>query len=137
MGASRPIREGLFLEGPPPRLLGSRCRETGEVFYPAQVMNPTTCKAGTMEPAEIPGDGTLVNWSVISRAAPGFESPYAMAVIKLRAGPMLTTQLADWQKVALRTGMPVELVIGAIRHDPDGTAVTGPKFRPIDQGGKS
>ena len=132
MPNSRPIREGLFIDGAPPRLLGSRCRETGEAFYPAQVMNPTTCRAGTMEPIELSGSGTLLNFSVVARAAPGFESPYAMGIIRLDAGPTLTTQLADWQGVKLRTGMSVELVIGAIRHDPDGAAVLGPKFRPVE-----
>jgi uncharacterized OB-fold protein len=133
MKNSRPIRENLFVDGAPPRLLGSRCRETGETFYPAQVMNPTTSRAGTMEAVELPGEGTLVNFSVVARAAPGFESPYAMGIIRLRAGPTLTTQLAEWQGVKLRTGMAVELVIGPIRHDPDGTAVLGPKFRPVER----
>lgn len=132
MKDSRRIREDLFVEGPPPRLLGSRCRETGEVFYPAQVMNPTTSRTGTMESVELPGQGKLVNYAVVSRAAPGFESPYAMCIVKLDAGPTLTTQLADWQGVQLRTGMDVELVIGPIRHDPDGAAVMGPKFRPVE-----
>lgn len=133
MKNTRRIRGGLFVEGSPPRLLGSRCRETGEVFYPAQVMNPTTGRAGTMESVELPGHGTLLNYAVVSRAAPGFESPYAMCIVKLDAGPTLTTQLADWQGVRLRTGMEVELVIGPIRHDPDGVAVVGPKFRPIER----
>ncbi len=33
MTKERTIRDDLFVEGPPPRLLGSRCRETGEVFH--------------------------------------------------------------------------------------------------------
>lgn len=133
MKNSRLVKDGLFVEGPPPRLLGSRCRETGELFYPAQAMNPTTHRADTMEPVELPGQGTLLNFSIVSRAAPGFESPYAMGIIRLQAGPTLTTQLADWQGVKLRTGMEVELVIAPIRHDPDGVAVMGPKFRPIER----
>ena len=136
MKHSRPIREGLFVEGSPPRLLGSRCRETGELFYPAQIMNPTTSRAGTMEQVELPDRGILLNFSIVSRAAPGFESPYAMGVIKLHGGPTLTTQLADWQGVALRTGMEVELVIATIRQDPDGGAVIGPKFRPVERNSK-
>lgn len=132
MTEPRRIRDGLFVEGPPPRLLGSRCRETGELFYPAQVMNPTTSRAGTMEPVELPGEGTLLNFAVVSRAAPGFESPYAMGIVRLEAGPTLTTQLADWKDARLRTGMKVELVIAPVRHDPDGVPVLGPKFRPVE-----
>jgi uncharacterized protein len=133
MNDARPIREGLYVEGPPARLLGSRCRETGEVFYPAQVMNPTTSRAGTMESVELPGQGKLLNYAVVSRGLPGFESPYAMGIVKLAAGPTLTTQLHDWQGAQLRTGMDVELVIAPIRRDPDGTPVLGPKFRPVER----
>jgi uncharacterized OB-fold protein len=129
----RNIRDDLFVEGPPPRLLGSRCRESGEIFYPAQIMNPVTHRAGTMEPTEIAGQGTLLNFTKVMRSIPGFDSPYAIGIVRLRAGPTLTAQLIDWQGANLHIGMSVELVIGPIRHDPDGTAVIGPKFRPIER----
>ena len=132
MSKQRPIREGLYVEEPPPRLLGSRCRDTGDVFYPTQKMNPRTHRAGTMEPIELSGIGKLLTFTVVRRAAPGFECPYALAVVELDAGPKLTAQLADWQNAHLRIGMDVELVIGPIRFDPDGTVVVGPKFRVIE-----
>lgn len=133
MTKARAIRDDLFVEGPPARLLGSRCRETGEVFYPVQVMNPVTHRAGTMERVELSGEGTLLNFSKVSRSIPGFDSPYAIGVIRLQAGPTLTAQLADWQDVNLRTGMSVELIIGPVRHDSDGVALMGPKFRPVER----
>jgi uncharacterized OB-fold protein len=132
MNATRPLRSDLFVEGTPPRLIGSRCRETGEVFYPVQAMNPVTHKAGTIERVELDGAGTLLNYTRVLRGIPGFETPFAIGVIKLDAGPILTTQLADWADVDLRTGMRVELVIGQIKRDADGTVVTGPKFRPLE-----
>lgn len=132
MSKQRPIRKGLFVEGPPPRLLGSRCRETGNVFYPMQKMNPLTHRADTMEPVELPGTGRLLTFTVVRRAVSGFECPYALGVVELDAGPKLTAQLADWQNGPLRIGMEVELVIGSIRFDPDGTVVMGPKFRVLE-----
>lgn len=133
MTAARNLRDDLFVAGPPPRLLGSRCRETGEVFYPVQAMNPVTHKAGTMEPCEIEGTGELLNFTRVHRGMPGFETPLALGIVKLDAGPTLTAQLADWADVELRAGLRVDLVIGPIRHDPDGTAVIGPKFRPVEE----
>jgi len=130
MTSVRPIRDQLYVEGPPPRLIGSCCSETGEYFYPAQVMNPATQRAGTMETVEITGEGILINYSVVSRAAPGFESPYAVCIVRLDAGPVLTTQLSDWKDADLHTGMRVELVIGPIRRADDGTTLLGPMFRP-------
>ena len=131
MTTPRIIADNLFVEGPPPRLLGSRCRETGEAFYPVQSMNPVTHKAGTMEVCEFAGGGTLQNFTKIHRGMPGFDSPFALGVIALDEGPVLTAQLADWDFENLRLGQRVELVIGTIKHDPDGTAVIGPKFRPV------
>lgn len=134
MTEKRPIAENLFVEGPPPRLLGSRCRETGQAFYPVQIMNPVTHKAGTMEVCEFSGSGTLQNFTKIHRGMPGFESPFALGVIELDEGPVLTGQLADWDFESLSVGQRVELVIGMIKHDPDGVAVIGPKFRPLTEG---
>lgn len=136
MSDTRPIRDRLYVEGPPPRLLGSRCRETGEYFYPVQAMNPVTRRADTMETVELSGEGVLLNWSVVSRAAPGFDSPYAMCIVRLEDGPVLTTQLSDWKDVDLRVGMRVELVIGPICRGADGITLLGPKFRPIEGGAR-
>ena len=127
----RPVQENLFEEGPPPRLLGSRCRETGQLFYPVQVMNPVTHREGTMEQVALPSTGVLLNFSRIARAAPGLPSPFAIGVIALDGGPTLTAQLTDWQDVELRVGMPVEMTLGCVRTEPDGTSLIGPQYRPV------
>jgi uncharacterized OB-fold protein len=129
----RPIRPNLFRvagTGGRPLLLGSRCRETGTLFFPAEVMNPDTHRAGTMEPVEIDGAGRIYSVTKIARGLPGFASPYALAVIELDAGPTLIAQLEDWQDQDLRIGVPVDLVIGTVKTEKDGTHITGPKFRP-------
>lgn len=134
----RPIRPGLYVEPAgadrQPRLLGSRCRTTGQYFWPAERINPLTHEAGTMEPVEIDGKGRIVSYTIVQRGLAGFPSPYALASIQLEAGPSLIAQLEDWQERPLRLGQPVELVIGTIMTERDGTHVTGPKFRPLDGG---
>ncbi len=130
--ARLPIRPDLFVDADPPRLVGSRDRETGEVFFPAEVMNPRTMREGTLERHEFDGGGTLVAWTVVARGLPGFDSPYAMATILLDAGPGFIAQLHDWQGQALRPGMRLRLVIARIRREKDGSEVVGPKFVPVD-----
>jgi hypothetical protein len=128
-----PIRDRLFVEAASdgrPRLIGSRCRETGQVFFPRETMNPVTMKEGTLEDHEFDGAGTLVAWTVIGRGLPGFDSPYAMGTLQLDAGPSFIAQLHDWQGKSLRVGQRVALVIDRIKTEKDGTAVVGPKFRP-------
>ncbi len=129
---ARPIRPGLFQERPnaEPVLIGSRCSQTGEVFWPAEVVNPRTHRAGTMESVEIDGRGKLVSYAVVQRGLPGFASPYAIASIALDAGPTLIAQLEGWEETRLTLGMPLRLSIGVVRTDKDGAQIVGPKFRP-------
>ena len=128
-----PIRIDLFIEGDVPKLVGSRDRDTGEVFFPAEVMNPNTMCDGTLERHEFEGGGRLVAWTVIGRGMPGFDSPYALATVSLDAGPGLIGQLHNWQNKALKPGMRVRLVIERIKREKDGTEVIGPKFVPVEE----
>jgi uncharacterized OB-fold protein len=128
------IRPDLFVEGDEPRLVGSRDRETGDVFFPAEAMNPRTMQEGTLERHEFDGGGTLVAWTVIGRGMPGFDSPYALGTIQLDAGPGFIGQLHDWQGKSLKAGMRVKLAIARIKADKDGTEIVGPKFVPVEGG---
>lgn len=133
------IRDGIFKQGAagePARLLASKCRETGQVFWPPERINPVTGKAGTLERMEIAGDGRIHAFTVVTRGLPGFPSPYALASIELDAGPTLLAQLTDWQDRAVEPGMAVELVIGAIKSQKDGTDIVGPLFRPVADGAR-
>jgi uncharacterized OB-fold protein len=125
------IRPDLFVEGDEPRLIGSRDRHTGDVFFPAETMNPRTMQEDTLERHEFDGGGTLVAWTVIGRGMPGFDSPYALGTIQLDAGPGFIGQLHDWQGKSLKAGMRVRLAIARIKADKDGTEIVGPKFVPV------
>lgn len=130
-----PIREGLFTEAADdagPMLVGSRCRETAEIFFPRESMNPSTMKEGTLEDHTFDGQGRLIAWTTIGRGLPGFDSPYAMGVIALDAGPTFIAQLHGWQGRALRAGQRVKLVIDRIKTEKNGSVVVGPKFEPSE-----
>ena len=127
-----PIRPDLFVDGSEPRLVGSRDRQTGQVFFPAEAMNPVTMAEGTLERHEFDGSGRLVAWTVIGRGLPGFDSPYALGTIALDAGPSFIGQLHDWQGKSLTPGMRVKLAIARIKAEKDGTEVVGPKFVPVE-----
>jgi uncharacterized OB-fold protein len=93
-------------------------------------MNPNTRKPDTLENVEIDGAGRIVSFTTVQRSLPGFRSPYALAMIELDAGPSLIAQLDDWEEKPIGLGTRVDLVIGVIKTERDGTRVVGPKFRP-------
>jgi len=127
-----PIRPDLMVEGDPPLLVGSRDRDTGQVFFPAEAMNPVTMTEGTLERHAFDGSGKLVAWTVVARGLPGFDSPYALATVQLDAGPSLIAQLHAWQGKTLRPGMRLALAVERIKTEKDGTEVIGPKFVPVE-----
>ena len=132
-----PIREGIYRKGDagePARLLASKCRETGQVFWPPERINPITGKAGTLDEVEISGNGRVHAFTVVARGLPGFASPYALASIDLDAGPTLLAQLTDWREVNVGPGTRVQLVIGIIKTQKNGPDVQGPMFRPVADG---
>lgn len=128
------IRPDLFVvrENGSVALVGSRDRLSGQVFFPAEIMNPVTMTGDTLERHEFNGDGTLIAWTVIARGLPGFDQPYALGTIKLDAGPGFIGQLHDWQGKKLRRGMRVRTVAERIKREKDGTEIIGPKFVPLE-----
>jgi len=130
--AERVIREGLFVsEGVAggPKLLASTCEACGGVFFPREAVCPVDRRDDTLRDAEIAGDGVLVACTTVKRGLPGFDSPYGLGTVSLDAGPALIAQVEGAEDGPLQIGTRVELVIGQIRKDKDGTIVVGPKFR--------
>jgi uncharacterized OB-fold protein len=64
------------------------------------------CHSPDLEPADVPGEGSLVAWTTIRRAPTRFkgQAPYVIAVVDLASGLRLTGRIegdADRLKVAL------------------------------------
>jgi uncharacterized OB-fold protein len=128
-----PIRENLFTIGPDgrPRLIASRCKDCGGTFYPTEPLCPSCIKEGSLETVEIEGHGKIMAFTKVMRGLPGYDSPYVLACLQLNEGPSVIAQLEDWQNVPLTMNMPVELVIGKIKEEKNGTIIVGPKYKPV------
>jgi len=80
------------------------------------------------------GQGEVYSFSVMYNAPQGFEDqkPYAIALIKLDEGPMVTAQLTDVAHGDVHIGMRVEMVTRKLREDGnEGQIIYGYKFRPV------
>lgn len=130
-----PIRENLFTfdSDGRPKLICSRCEQCGDTFYPEELMCPTCIKENTIKSIEIDGRGKIISFTKVARGLPGYDSPYVLACLELDEGPSVIAQLQDWQDVNLAINMPVELVIGRIKQEKNGTTLVGPKFKPLSQ----
>lgn len=80
------------------------------------------------------GRGTIWSYTVMYSVPGGFDDqkPYAVALVQLDDGPMVTAQLTDVNNDAITIGMRVEMVTRKLREDGDeGQIIYGYKFRPL------
>ena len=136
-----PAIEGWFTLDDEPHLLGTRCSESGTVFFPPQHdWSPVPGVVdSTLEPVELSRRGTLWSWSVNHYAPPDpYVSPdpfvpYTVAAVELADEQMVVLgQLAEGVDPAtLRVGLEMELVVGTL-YATDEEDVVVWKWRPVD-----
>jgi uncharacterized OB-fold protein len=89
-------------------LTALRCGHCGELAMPPKEFCPS-CQKRAWEPVPLAGDGTIASYTVI-RVAPRphvGETPYAIAVVKLREGVSLIGRVVDIPLETLAIGLPV------------------------------
>lgn len=113
------------------RLEGTRCPACGRHAFPPEE-RCADCGLPT-EPYRFAGRGEVYSHSTVYQPPQGFEAyaPYAVALVKLEEGPMVTAQLTDVDPEDVAIGMPVEMVTRKLsEYGEEGLLVYGYKFRP-------
>ncbi len=85
------------------------------------------------ETLQFSGQGEVYSFTVMYHSPEKFEFnlPYAIALVKLEEGPMVTAMLTDVDLEQIYIGMPVEMVTRLLSVDGDkGLRHYGYKFRP-------
>lgn len=106
-----------------------KCHDTGQTFFPPRAFSPFT--GGPVGWERASGRAILASYVIVNRPAPGFETeaPYIVAMVKLKEGPHLLSNLpgavADPDKLPL--GAPLELTFE------DRGIITIPQFRFLDR----
>ena len=114
------------------KLIGEICNRCGSKIFPPRDVCPE-CAKPAYEPYTFSGKGEVYSHTTVHNAPQGYEDyvPYAVALVKLEEGPMVTAQLTDVDPDEVKIGMPVEMVTRKIREfGEDGVIVYGYKFRP-------
>ena len=113
-------------------LIGSKCLQCGEVFFPMRVICPKCRRKGKLEDIKFSGNGKIHSYSVIHTPTDEFKniSPYAVAIIELEEGAKITSQIVDCNPDDIEIGQEVELVFRRIRAEGDeGVISYGYKFK--------
>ena len=103
-----------------------RCDACSKVYFPPRPFCPA-CASRSVSVFRASGKAILDTYVIHHRKVPGFDPPYAIAVVKLAEGPRMMTNIVECPQTpeALVLDMPLEVVF-AKQND----AITLPFFRP-------
>ena len=127
----------IRFEGETPHLIGSRCDECGEVYFPA-TDSCTRCTATRMSSFDLGRHGTLWSWTIQgflpkapydSGETPETFQPYGVGYVEMESGIKVESRLTLADEAQLRIGMPLELTLIPYRTSSDGEVHTF-AFRP-------
>ena len=112
-----------------------RCDACERVYFPPRPFCPA-CASRSVSVFQASGRATLHSYVISHRAPPGsgFETPYAIAVVKLEEGPRMMTNIVECEQTpeALPLDMPLEVVFETMSDE-----IALPFFRPADAGARS
>lgn len=128
----------LRLGGEHPVLLGSRCTDCGEVYFPASE-GCTRCCSTAMETFALGSFGTLWSWTIQGfqpkspynggEAEADFQ-PYGVGYIEMPSGVKVESRLTLADPAQLKIGMPMALVLLPYRQVPGEAPVHTYAFAP-------
>lgn len=114
-------------------LVGEVCPSCQAKIFPPRDLCPD-CGTEARQAYRFSGRGEIYSFTTVTEAPTGFSefAPYAVALIRLEEGPLLTAQVTDLDGTPLQIGTPVEMVTRKLQADGErGTLVYGYKFRPV------
>lgn len=124
-----PITEGLWqMEADDkPRLMGSRCRECGEMFFPRKNLNFCMhCHQESLEEILFSGKGRVLSLTKVERQpAGGFykgQVPYTYGIVQLDEGVNIFSQLVD--DPTLSADERVEMVVVKLYEEDENDVMT-------------
>ena len=103
-----------------------RCDECSHTYFPPRPFCPK-CASRKVSAFAASGRAILDSYVIHHRKVPGFEPPYAIAVVKLAEGPRMMTNIVECEQTpeALQLDMPLEVVFARQNDD-----ITLAFFRP-------
>ena len=103
-----------------------RCDACGEAFFPPRPFCPE-CGSREVRVERASGRARLYPYVINHLPAPGFEAPYAIAVVELEEGPRMMSNILDCPQTpeALVLDMPLQVTFERLSDE-----ISLPQFRP-------
>ncbi|OKY77827.1 MAG: OB-fold domain and Zn-ribbon containing protein putative acyl-CoA-binding protein [Candidatus Methanohalarchaeum thermophilum] len=116
-------------------LLGTKCEECGEFYFPPRNLCPSCRRKGDIETYRFNGTGKLVTYTVIRSAADIHEkeTPYILGIVELEEGSRLTSYIIDCDIDDVEIGIKVKPVFRRLGEESEeGLIYYGIKFTPVN-----
>lgn len=120
-----------------PRLIGNRCTDCGEPFFPA-AMGCTRCSSQSLEPVDLGDKGQLWTFTIQGfRPKPPYDGddseggflPFAVGYVEMAGGLKVEGRIVTDRPERLRIEQPMRVCLEAYRHEA-GTPVYTYAFSP-------
>lgn len=140
MSKQTPLSNGLFTwPSEKPQLIGSRCKDCGEHFFPVQ-KGCANCSSTNLSTVELGNQGTLWTWTIqgfmpkspynSDETAETF-TPFGVGYVEMPCGVKVEARLKENTPESLNIGMPMELIIEPLRTDEHGNQIINFAFQAI------
>jgi uncharacterized OB-fold protein len=100
------------------RLEAGKCKKCGTAYFPPRLVC-LECKSKEFTKINLSSEGKLLTYTVVRVGSDKFsqQSPFAVAIVELKDGVRLTTQLADVEFDKLKIGLKVKMVFRKIQDE--------------------
>ena len=117
-------------------LMGSRCDQCGQIYFPSRRNCPRCLDDRSIEPITLNDEGDLETFVVASVAPPGYPVPHAQGYIILSGeGPRIFSLLTDYGDPSnLKVGCKMGVKMVRLGRDKENRVVVGYRFRPLKGG---
>ena len=109
-------------------LLLQTCKSCNHTYFPPRPFCPE-CGSRDVEVIKASGKGRLYSYIINHMKAPGYEPPFAVAVVELEEGPRIMTNILECEQTpeALQLDMPLEVTFEKLSDE-----ISLPQFKPAN-----
>ena len=113
-------------------LIGSECENCKTDYFPQRKFCSKCRRKGRVVTKQMPEEGKIYSFTEVQVAPIGHENeaPYFLAIVELKNGVKLMTQIVDSEEEKIKFGAPVKMMFRKITEDDkDGVIAYGYKFK--------